>query len=190
MSDNNLPVRQFATGLSGSLNDDTLGQWVARKSLTGRYIKDAHAREVFEGYLQHLANGGRTNDYLDSQNIVWVDMAEIIWQHQSLTDLQKTARKIGQVFRKQARLDEAHRRAVEGSQKPVFHRGEVCGYVTEYSDQLLAMLLKADDPDRFTDRKTVRHEGVMLSFNVKGIDMGEAFGALRKDTSPRPPTGT
>lgn len=37
--------------------------------------------------------------------------------------------------------DEARRRAVEGVEKPVFHQGEIVGYVVEYSDGLLKALL-------------------------------------------------
>lgn len=48
----------------------------------------------------------------------------------------------------------AYKRAVEGVQKPVFHRGEICGHVREYSDTLLAMLLKANDP-RYRDKADV-----------------------------------
>ena len=32
------------------------------------------------------------------------------------------------------------RRAIEGVDKPVFYMGEECGYITEYSDTMLAML--------------------------------------------------
>jgi argininosuccinate synthase len=38
---------------------------------------------------------------------------------------------------------EARRRAVEGVMKPVFYKGEIVGYVNEYSDNLLMFNLKA-----------------------------------------------
>lgn len=47
---------------------------------------------------------------------------------------------------------EARRRAVEGTEKPVFYQGEVCGTVTEYSDTLLMFLLKGAKPDKYKDR--------------------------------------
>lgn len=46
----------------------------------------------------------------------------------------------------------AQKRAVDGTRRPVFHQGEVCGHTTEYSDVLLMFLLKARDPERFCDR--------------------------------------
>jgi hypothetical protein len=51
---------------------------------------------------------------------------------------------------------EARRRAVEGVEKPVFHKGEVCGTIREYSDTLLIFLLKGAKPEKYHDR--VRQE--------------------------------
>lgn len=42
--------------------------------------------------------------------------------------------------------EEARRRAVDGTLRPVFHQGAKCGAVREYSDTLLIFLLKARDP--------------------------------------------
>lgn len=47
---------------------------------------------------------------------------------------------------------EARRRAVEGVEKPVFYQGQVCGTVTEYSDNLLMFLLKGIKPEKYKDR--------------------------------------
>lgn len=52
-----------------------------------------------------------------------------------------------------ARLeDEARRRAVEGWEEPVWHRGEMCGTVRKFSDTLLICLLKAHHPDKYKER--------------------------------------
>ncbi len=48
--------------------------------------------------------------------------------------------------------DEAYRRAVQGTQKPVFYQGEECAVVTEYSDSLLTTLLKGRRPEVYRDR--------------------------------------
>lgn len=47
---------------------------------------------------------------------------------------------------------EAHRRAVEGAEEPVFHQGAVVGHVRRYSDTLLMFLMKSRDPERYCDR--------------------------------------
>jgi hypothetical protein len=56
---------------------------------------------------------------------------------------------------------EAQRRAVEGTDKPVFHKGQVCGHVREYSDTLLIFLLKSRNPERFRDNVRVEHSGTV-----------------------------
>jgi hypothetical protein len=48
---------------------------------------------------------------------------------------------------------EARRRAVEGWDEPVFHKGYVCGEVRKYSDSLLQLLLKAAKPRRYRERQ-------------------------------------
>ncbi len=53
-------------------------------------------------------------------------------------------------------IDEAVRRAREGTQRPVFYQGEQCGVVLEYSDALMIALLKAWAPE-FRDK--VEHSG-------------------------------
>lgn len=47
---------------------------------------------------------------------------------------------------------EARRRAVDGVDEPVFHRGQIVGHTRKYSDTLLIMLMKARDPLRFCDK--------------------------------------
>jgi hypothetical protein len=47
---------------------------------------------------------------------------------------------------------EARRRAVEGIKKPVFYKGEICGWEMQYSDSLMTTLLKGNDPEKFADR--------------------------------------
>lgn len=55
--------------------------------------------------------------------------------------------------------DEALRRAVEGVNKPVFQRCKVVGYVTEYSDRLLEMLLRARRSEKYRERYDHSHSG-------------------------------
>lgn len=48
--------------------------------------------------------------------------------------------------------EEARRRAFQGVNKPVFYKGEKCGFVKEYSDTLLIFLLKGRRPERYRER--------------------------------------
>ncbi len=47
--------------------------------------------------------------------------------------------------------DEALRRAVAGTDRPVFHQGVQVGVIREYSDSLLAILLKANNPSKYRE---------------------------------------
>lgn len=50
---------------------------------------------------------------------------------------------------------EAYRRGVEGTEKPVFHQGVICGTVREYSDTLLIFMLKARAPEKYRDNVSI-----------------------------------
>ena len=50
---------------------------------------------------------------------------------------------------------EARRRAYEGVDEPVFHRGEECGHVRRYSDTLLMFLLRSHRPEKYRERYDV-----------------------------------
>lgn len=72
-----------------------------------------------------------------------------------------------------ARLeDEARKRAVEGWEEPVWHKGEMCGTVRKFSDTLLICLLKAHHPDKYRENMKQTVEGgdkpVSISFKWKG----------------------
>ena len=51
--------------------------------------------------------------------------------------------------------DEAMRRALDGVDKPVFHMGEQCGTIREYSDTLAMFLLKGAKPEKYRERAQV-----------------------------------
>lgn len=55
--------------------------------------------------------------------------------------------------------DEAVRRAKDGVDEPVFHKGAVCGLVRKYSDTLLIFLLKGARPEKYSERVKAEHSG-------------------------------
>jgi hypothetical protein len=55
--------------------------------------------------------------------------------------------------------DEAHRRAFEGLDEPVFYKGDECGTVRKYSDTLAIFLLKAHDPEKYRENSKVELSG-------------------------------
>lgn len=50
---------------------------------------------------------------------------------------------------------EARRRALDGTTKLVFYKGEVVGQQQEYSDSLLMFLLKGNRPEKYGDKTTI-----------------------------------
>jgi len=58
----------------------------------------------------------------------------------------------------QTLVDEAVRRAYEGTDEPVFHQGQQCGKVRKYSDRLMERLLEWRVPE-FKSRQTIEHTG-------------------------------
>lgn len=54
---------------------------------------------------------------------------------------------------------EAYRRAVHGTKRPVWFKGERCGFVREYSDTLLVVLLKARAPEKYRENTKIEHAG-------------------------------
>lgn len=50
---------------------------------------------------------------------------------------------------------EARRRAVDGTDRPVYQGGELVGYVRGYSDTLLIFLLKGHRPEKYRERHHV-----------------------------------
>lgn len=54
---------------------------------------------------------------------------------------------------------EARRRALQGVDEPVFHKGEIVGSVKRYSDPLLMFLLRAHEPETYRERVDHRHSG-------------------------------
>ena len=53
---------------------------------------------------------------------------------------------------------EAQRRAVEGTEKPVYRGGTLVGHTRDYSDSMLMFLLKAKYPEKYDRQKSERAE--------------------------------
>lgn len=47
---------------------------------------------------------------------------------------------------------EAYRRALRGTLRPVFYKGDECGRIREYSDTLAIFLLKGVKPEKYKER--------------------------------------
>lgn len=67
---------------------------------------------------------------------------------------------------------EAYRRAVEGTKRPVYYKGEVVGHILEFSDRMLELLLKKNVPE-FREKVTadVNIRGGVLVVNAEAKDV-------------------
>jgi len=68
---------------------------------------------------------------------------------------------------------EAIRRAYHGVQRPVYQQGQLVGYVTDFSDAVLMMLLKAARPEKFRDKADVQVAVVVKT--LAGLDPREVL---------------
>lgn len=67
--------------------------------------------------------------------------------------------------------DEAHRRAFEGTEEPIYHHGTLVGSNTKYSDALAMFLLKAHRPEKYRERFDVASSGSITLNVVTGVPM-------------------
>jgi len=82
--------------------------------------------------------------------------------------------------------DEMHRRAIEGTEEPVFHQGEQCGTVRKYSDTLAIFLAKAHDPEKYRENSKIELAGHLA---VSQLSDAELMAELAQTTAILPVTG-
>ena len=143
--------------------------WDERERVAKEVFEDAEHQFIFLRFIEGIACGEKTRTMTDELKILWSDFVSLYAYDRRCYDLYLMSRRKGDEYRQALREDEADRRAVEGTLRPVFHKGNICGHVREYSDSLLAIQLKAGNPDRYADRQKVEHRGVMLNLNVEGV---------------------
>lgn len=143
-----------------------LSRWKGKNdSLARAYKFNDDARAIF---LEHLAN---TNRWYDSAAAAGVS-------YQCVKDTMKADEhfssqcEIAQGLYRNRLYAEAERRAVEGVDEPVFYEGAEVGSKRRYSDQLLTLLLKRNDPS-FRDNLTVSG-GIDIQVGVLAVTAGSA----------------
>lgn len=74
--------------------------------------------------------------------------------------------------------DEAHRRAFEGLDEPVFYKGDECGSVRKYSDTLAIFLLKAHAPEKYRENSHIQLSGHLALSEMSEDEMRAELAAL------------
>lgn len=115
------------------------------KQLTGKALFSQRKRKAF---LKHLAKTGRI-----TQSARRAGFSDSRYLRTVYRDNEEFRRQWDEAMEAAADLleDEATRRAVEGTSKPVFYKGAVVGYEQQYSDQLLMFLMKGTRPEKYRD---------------------------------------
>lgn len=119
-------------------------------------------------FLASLSECGNVTKAAEAVGVNRVYLYEVRAKDEAFAKSWEEAAKIGAL-----RLeDEARRRAIDGWEEPVWHKGEMCGKVQKYSDTLLIVLLKAHHPDKYAERNKTEHSG--------SIDIAKAIEDGRK----------
>jgi len=147
--------------------DSLLAKWKSRKHILGGSIRNVRERAIVLSYLEHLAMSLRTTDFLATNDLRWLDLSPMLaGTHYPLV---KVAMQIGSMLKLRLAEDELQRRSIEGTEEPVYQGCKLVGYKKKYSDSLLTLLLKAEDPDKYSDKQQVDVKGAVLHVNVTGV---------------------
>lgn len=140
-------------------------------------IPDEKLRARVKTFLTVLLEGGIHRKAMAEGDFHWNHVNNLFHRTEGLKDLYIMCRDIGEDYRKIVRIDAAHERAVEGVLDPIYSpAGKFLGNRTLYSDRLLELLLKADNPIRFSKQLQVESEGTVIK-----ISMGIDRDAFRKE---------
>lgn len=125
--------------------DDANNNESGRAKKAGRKISET----AFRNILARIREGGLPGGAVEKEGVPVSAFYSLIERDPARLEELKKAVIQGPVSRLAA---EAHRRAVEGVEKPVFHKGVEVGSVREYSDTLLMFLLKKWHPEVYDDK--------------------------------------
>jgi hypothetical protein len=124
-------------------------------------------REKIVMILEALALGARHREALGQVGWTWSNFSVYRARFGLIRDVYHQVALIGEETRKVIRLDEAHRRATDGVEESIYSAsGKYCGTKIKYSDALLSMFLKADHPDKFSEKHEVKSSGVVLNMHM------------------------
>ena len=124
-------------------------------------------REKLVLVLEALSLGARHREATGQVGWTWSEFSIYRSRFGIIKNLYLKATQAGMEMRKIERLDEIHRRAVDGVAEPIYSAsGKYCGEKIKYSDTLLAMLVKGDNPEVYGDKIKVESTGVVLNVNM------------------------
>jgi hypothetical protein len=151
---------------------EAFNELIAHSDIDPKWLEDIEEREPGDKdkivrVLQNLILGARHREAFGDVGWTWSHFSLYRQKYPGIKKTYLETRRLGEEFRAICREDEAHRRAVDGVEEDVWSpSGKHCGTRIRYSDTLLAMFLKADNPDKFTERHEVKSTGVVLNMQM------------------------
>ena len=145
-------------------------KWDERQKIADECLPDLGSRQNFLVFVEGVANAVKTRDLLEQLHLEWQDFAQLYKKDDKLSALYRLSKERGDEYRQVLREDEADRRAVEGVTEDIYHKGKVVGKKKVFSDHMLALQLKAGNPDKYSDKQQMEMKGVMLNLEIQGVD--------------------
>ncbi len=99
--------------------------------------------------IQLTADGETWKEVQKKANVRWIEVT-CLAHNKKWKELWDLARATGESVRQEIRESVAHTRAVQGWKEPVFNKGIVCGHIRRFDNRLLEFLLRADNPEKYS----------------------------------------
>jgi len=154
-------------GTKATAINANIARWSGKNTPLEKAIKFTDDRRVI--FLDYLAQTNRWYDAANAAQVSYQCVRDTIKRDEHFEALCHIAE--GE-YRNKLHA-EAQRRAVEGTEEPVFYEGQIVGHKLKYSDRLLEIMLKRHDP-AFRDNLTV----------TGGIDIQVGVLAVTANTEP------
>lgn len=166
---------------------------------------DKRLDDLLRQYLPKISHSKRKHlakaIKLTAQGVLWLDInKQVDWVNWGIIQnfqrhypdtfgvLWRASRACGEDYRKEAREAEAHRRAVKGWKEPVYYKGIECGTIRRFSDRLLELLLKADNPKYRDQGQQVNVQTNLLMKALEGSDCTSIIGNYQIPAGVESPT--
>jgi len=119
-----------------------------------------------EKFLRNIIEGANVSKAAALVGINRIRAYQIKKEDKEFSDLWDEAMEIATDYLE----EEARRRAMHGTRRPVFYKGEICGYMREYSDKLMEILLRGHRGQRYDRNLTDLPPGSEIIIAIKTAD--------------------
>lgn len=122
----------------------------------------------FISSIEMIAGGAFDEELIAVNNFTYKEISALAAVDPGVKTILKEARLAGNEARQILREDTADRRAIHGTKEPIYSlKGDYVGEKTNYSDSLLSLQLKANDPTKYRDAAPVAlGGGFVLAVNL------------------------